>query len=79
MILLIFLGWLLAFPAMALPSKADEDYKNFSKTCKNISVDGSYITAECFDDSGLHSWNRTLDLDMCVGIDYNTLDLLWTV
>ncbi|KAK0611010.1 hypothetical protein B0T14DRAFT_500191 [Immersiella caudata] len=79
MILVVFLGWLLAFPAMALPSKTDEDYKNFSKTCKNIGVDSSYVSAECLDISGLHSKNQTLDLDMCVGIDYTSLDLTWAI
>jgi hypothetical protein len=79
MILFIFLGWLLGFPAIALAGSVHDEYKNFSKTCKNTGISGSYVKTECLDYSGLHSRNNTLDLDFCVGIDYTSLTLQWAI
>ncbi|KAK4445079.1 hypothetical protein QBC34DRAFT_384664 [Podospora aff. communis PSN243] len=75
MVLFIFLGWLLAFPAIALAN----DYKNFSMGCTNISLKSSYMKAECLDYDGLQSRKNTLDLDLCVGIDASSLTLQWAM
>ncbi|KAK1753371.1 Cyanovirin-N [Echria macrotheca] len=73
----LFMAWLAAFLCVCLAAPLDQD--NLSETCSDIHLSGFSLEATCCGGSSNQEFKNELDLNLCIGIDYNKDALQWGI